>query len=408
MININNKRWEDITAEDLKELLSSNDDETFFIEYKSDEEPPAKLVKEVSAFANTYGGYVFLGINDDKTIGGCEKWTEQRIHTTIHDSLTPSPNFDVRKIAINNKVVLAIKVEEGPIPPYITGKGAIFERLSSGSFPVKDSAKLNQLYNKRIDQKNRVKETIEYDDLSLSSGVPNNLCGYIDLGFFLTCSERTYLSKNLRLLDYETIAKRNSSNKFSISIVGNSVMVTIGQMEQDGEIVDNYLYQAGLHNYMIIHDDCSVNCRMLLFAKEDTNYVNIINPFLLSGLYIDFYKSICGSDLNQIFIHAQKYESLRVLKQFVPVYDTASNFRSTQTNPFSGMLANHRSKYGENLIVQGIRIPASGYQLIDKRWFNTIGIDYNQENLVDELFHSSFVHLGYIDNLKPEDYEKNE
>ena len=24
--------------------------------------------------------YIFLGVNNDKSIGGCEKWTEQTIH----------------------------------------------------------------------------------------------------------------------------------------------------------------------------------------------------------------------------------------------------------------------------------------------------------------------------------------
>jgi hypothetical protein len=66
----------------LNKLLTSTEDENFFFEFKADDETPAKLVKEVSAFSNTYGGYILFGINDDKTIGGCQKWTEQRIHTT--------------------------------------------------------------------------------------------------------------------------------------------------------------------------------------------------------------------------------------------------------------------------------------------------------------------------------------
>ena len=118
MININNKRWDKITARDIQKVLSGTDDESFFFEFKSDDEEPNKLVKEISALANTYGGYIFLGVNNDKSIGGCEKWTEQRIHTTIHDSLTPTPNFDVRRFKIEGKTVFVIKVEEGTLPPY--------------------------------------------------------------------------------------------------------------------------------------------------------------------------------------------------------------------------------------------------------------------------------------------------
>ena len=83
MININNKPWEKLRLSDIEKFLCSSTDENFFYEFKSDNEEPSKLIKEISAFANTYGGYIFLGINDDKKIGGCTKWTEQRIHTTI-------------------------------------------------------------------------------------------------------------------------------------------------------------------------------------------------------------------------------------------------------------------------------------------------------------------------------------
>ena len=50
MININNKQWEKLRFSDIEKLLAGTDDETFFFEFKSDKESPAKLVKEVSAF----------------------------------------------------------------------------------------------------------------------------------------------------------------------------------------------------------------------------------------------------------------------------------------------------------------------------------------------------------------------
>ena len=71
------------------------------------------MQKEISAFANTYGGYVFLGVDDDKNVLGCVEWTEQRIHVTIHDNLTPTPNFDVKRFVLKGKKIFVIKVEEG-------------------------------------------------------------------------------------------------------------------------------------------------------------------------------------------------------------------------------------------------------------------------------------------------------
>ncbi|MGN0655508.1 MAG: helix-turn-helix domain-containing protein, partial [Ruminiclostridium sp.] len=116
MFSINNKSWDKLRFSDITKMLASDDDENFFIEFKSDKESNSKLAKEVSAFANTYGGYIFLGINDDKTIGGCVQWNEQRIHNTIYNGVSPIPSFAVKKFRNNGLVVLVIKIEEGRTP----------------------------------------------------------------------------------------------------------------------------------------------------------------------------------------------------------------------------------------------------------------------------------------------------
>lgn len=54
MFNINNKSWDKLRFSDIAKMLASDDDENFFIEFKSDKESNSKLAKEVSAFANTY------------------------------------------------------------------------------------------------------------------------------------------------------------------------------------------------------------------------------------------------------------------------------------------------------------------------------------------------------------------
>lgn len=406
MININNKRWDKVNRRDIQKVLAGSDDETFFYEFKSDDEDPNKLVKEISALANTYGGYIFLGINDDKSIGGCNKWTEQRIHTTIHDSLTPTPNFDVRKFKIEGKTVLVVKVEEGNMPPYITGKGAIYERVSSGSFPIKDSARLTQLYNKRSDQEAQVKAKIEFGEIDTSIAPPKNLCAYIDIGFSVTCSEYTYLQKHFHTIDLSSISKEIvGTNSFSISRVGDAYMFTVGQIAQSDGTDTDQLFSAGLHDYLVVYDDCSASCRILLFSDGNGNSVDISVVPIVTGVFKNIYKLLCGEDFYKVFVHAQKYESLRVIKQFVPVYDVERHFKGVFDNPFQKVLSNHREKYGENLIVQSNRVPFFGYDLIDKQWFNKYKIKYNQAGLIDELFGSTYIHLGYID---PVEASKNE
>ena len=149
MIRINGKEWTELTGKDIEDFLSSPEtEESFFFEFKDDRVSPEKLAKEISAFSNTYGGYVFLGVTDDKTIEGCTAWNEQRIQTTIHDAITPTPAFDIKKLICGENTIYLIRIDEGSEPPYITSKGQIVERLSSGSCVVNNSAQLAQMFSK--------------------------------------------------------------------------------------------------------------------------------------------------------------------------------------------------------------------------------------------------------------------
>lgn len=407
MININNKRWDKLRSTDIEKLLMGDVDENFFFEFKADDETPAKLIKEISALSNTYGGYILLGVNDDKTIGGCQKWTEQRIHTAIHDSMTPIPNFDVKKFKIHHKTVLVIKIEEGSIPPYITNKGEIYERVSSGSFPIKDSSKLTQLYSKRIDQIEKIKSKIELEDIDFSGfgNRPNNLCAYLDLGFSTTCSELTELQKDFYTMNLNPVATylRSLQGDFSIARLGQSFLFTIGRVAVTDDNGNEMLMSAGINNFIEIMCDGSVRCRIILASDPGQSRVNINHIMYTQGVFREVYTMLLGQSFAKTFVHAHKYEKLRVLKQFVPYYNFPKNDATIVKYGFNNFLSSHQSKYGNNLIVEGNRFPKNDYILIDKRYFSDYKVKYNIENLVFELFRSAYYNLGFIDPLRESD-----
>lgn len=404
MISINNKRWDKLRSTDIEKFLMSDVDEDFFFEFKADDETPAKLMKEISALSNTYGGYILLGVNNDKTVGGCQKWTEQRIHTTIHDSITPIPNFDVKRFKIHGKIVFVIKIEEGTIPPYITNKGEIYERVSSGSFPIKESSKLTQLYNKRIDQLEKIKCKIELSDIDLSGfgNRPNNLCAYLDLGFSVTCSELTELQKNFYNIDLKPIATylRSQQDDFSIARLGQSYLFTIGRIAVRDSNGDEMLMSAGINNYIEIMCDGSVRCRIILASNPGQSRVDISHIMYMYSIFREVYTMLLGKKLAKIFVHAHKYERLKVLKQFIPYYDFQENDIAAIKYGFNNFLTSHQSKYGNNLIVEGNRFPKNDYILVDKKYFANYTIKYDMENLVHELFWSAHSNLGFIDPIK--------
>lgn len=409
MININNKSWHKLRSIDIEKFLINDiEDKNFFFEFKADDETPAKLIKEISALANTYGGYILLGVNNDKTIGGCQKWTEQRIHTTIHDSLTPIPNFDVKRFKINNKIVLVIKIEEGTMPPYITNKGMIYERVSSGSFPINDSSKLTQLYNKRTDQLEIIKRKIELSDIDLSGygNRPNNLCAYLDLGFSVTCSEITELQKNFYDIDFNLIAEylKSQQGDFSITRLGQSYLFTLGRVSVTDNTGNEMLMSAGINNFIEIMYDGSVRCRIILISDSDQSRVNISHIIYMLSVFREIYTMLLGKKFAKKFVYAHKYEKLKVLKQFIPYYNFPENDEAATKYGFNNFLLAHQSKYGNNLIVEGDRLPKNDFIVVDKKYFSNYKIRYNMKKLVFELFRSAHWNLGFIDPLKELDF----
>lgn len=403
MVNINSKPWEELQFKDVQDYLSDPDsNENCFFEYKIDKVEPAKLVKEISAFANTYGGYIFLGVDDNKNIVGCTAWNEQRIHITIHNGITPTPQFDVKCFSADDKIIYVIKIEEGAMPPYITNKGDICERVSSGSCVVTESGKLNQMYHKRADQLLHIKSQIELPEVEAAK-LPNNVFGYWDFGFSVVTSEQTNLQKNFYTIDLEPIANylREINPEFSITRVGYSYVFGMGSATvrtQNGKVVPT---AAGVHDFMEIMLDGSVRGRLLLIATPETADVDITSLFYYSSSFLrKVYSLIFGDGYSEIFVYAQKYEKLTVLKQFVPFYKLGTEDSECDKNRYREYLKNHKRKYGNNLIMTSDRIPKSDYEIIDRKYFDELNMAYNTENLYRELFYSAFMNLGYIDQLE--------
>lgn len=397
MININGKQWDKIKKEDVEALLENDDDETFFFEYKNDDIDTKKFIKEVSAFANTYGGYIIIGVEDNKKISGCIKWNEQKIHITLHDCITPIPNFDVKKLKMNeDKIIYIIKIEEGSNPPYITNMGKIYERVSSGSFPIKESSKLIQLYYKREDQNRKIKNKIEIDEISNGSNLPANLCGYLDIGFSIISNDSKKLQKKLFNISLEKISEKiKEKNKYyNVTRVGYSIVIILGKSEstQNGKKV---LSLAGINNFMEIMGDGSVRCRIILSADKN-NKVDISN-FLTVLYFKKIYEEIVGEEFYTDFISAYKYEKLTVMKQFEP-YFNSENYQE-EREKFENYMKSHNKKYGENLIIVGNRIPKNDYMHIDKKLFENCNVEFNKDNLLSELFHTEHFMLGFVDEI---------
>ena len=403
MININNKPWNKLRLKDIEKFLANiEDDETFFLEFKEENIRNVQLTKEISAFANSFGGYIFLGVDNSKNIVGCtNKWTELKINTIVCNGISPMPQFDIKKFNLSNsKKLYIIKVEEGENPPYVTNDGYIYHRVSSSSDRVKDANTLNNLYLKSQNNIKRVENKIYIPELS--GNIPENLCGYIDFGFSLITKNIEKTKEKVRNADIEKISEKlkEYNQRYSISRVGFSLSITVGEPTMRiGE--KPILTTGGIANFMEILSDGSFRCRILICSKPESSIGDITPITYIHSLFAEIYEIVFGKNIVSNFIEAKKYEKLTVLKLFQPKMMIIGETKYIEK--FDKLFKDHLIKYGNNIIFNNNRIPLNGFINIDKALFDLNDVKFNDKNLYSELFYSSYFLLGYIDDFSIEE-----
>ncbi|MBQ0064566.1 MAG: putative DNA binding domain-containing protein [Firmicutes bacterium] len=119
--------------------------ESEFVELKS--MVVGDICKEIIAFANTKGGILYIGVNDDGTVIGVEDADQiiLQLNNKIRDSIKPDVTMFVgyEIQTEDNKQIVAVTVQKGTDRPYyLAGKGlkpsGVFVRNGTSSDPVTD------------------------------------------------------------------------------------------------------------------------------------------------------------------------------------------------------------------------------------------------------------------------------
>lgn len=400
MININGKEWEKLTADDIEQFLRDPDlDETFFFEFKENDVNSNGLAKEISALSNTYGGYIFIGVSDDKQIEGTSDWNEQRLHSVIHDCVSPVPIFDIKRFTIHAKNLLVIRIEEGTEPPYVTNRGLIYERVSSGSFPIKDSNKLTQLFY----QKERNEQKI-LDAISIPDPVPNinNIYGYIDVGFALSVKSKELLIDKMFSHSIEELCNEVLGDTYfkgcSLNFVGNTILYTMNGLSYANN--PDMALPAHLNNFLEIMPDGSAKMRYLLHNNNPDDHM--VNTWLQFGMMIQYeklYMGIFGEGLKEQFISAKQYSQLTVLKQFSPIFHVDDNLLGDphwkeENKKYMAAIEKHRKIAGDDVVITNERYPRFGLKTIDRKWIEKNWDPYSLESLVSALFSCPYLPMG--------------
>ena len=121
--------------------------ETQSIEFKR--ELNESIKKELIAFANTYGGEIYIGIDDDGAIVGLDNAKQhlEAVSNIIRDSIKPDLTLltAVKIVKIEGKEVIKIEVLKGTKRPYhLAGKGlkpsGVFIRHGITSAPATEDS----------------------------------------------------------------------------------------------------------------------------------------------------------------------------------------------------------------------------------------------------------------------------
>ena len=129
------------------EVLSMEFMESDTIELKSELIPD--ICREVIAFANSHGGTIYIGVQDDGSVIGIDNADETllRLNNMVRDSIKPDVTMFVHYAVqqIEGKAVLSVAVQKGADRPYyLASKGlkpsGVYVRNGSSTDPATDTA----------------------------------------------------------------------------------------------------------------------------------------------------------------------------------------------------------------------------------------------------------------------------
>ncbi|NLH38621.1 MAG: transcriptional regulator [Elusimicrobia bacterium] len=187
---------------EIKELI--NKGESHHLEFKREDENNRDFAKTIIAFANTDGGKILIGVNDDGNICGVSNsdMVMRRIDDIAYQRCNPPITVLQEVCRIDNKEIIIVSIPKGTQRPYMT----------DGRFYIRASNRIREATREeilRIFQKN---ESIFYDELPVAKSslddmeykdIYNFFNNYINIR--VNENDINYFLKNFNIINQENI-----------------------------------------------------------------------------------------------------------------------------------------------------------------------------------------------------------
>ena len=162
--------------------------ESWHVEYKRTIDDAKTLAKAFGAFANTYGGWMIIGVEEND---GAKNTAQEfpglndeelslllrRLGSSINAHLRPVPHYEHRVLkgpceAIglrNNQAIVVVHVPMSVHTPHLQTDGRVYQRVGDTSQPIKERRLLDELWQRADSVRQATRLWID-DDPELSKG----------------------------------------------------------------------------------------------------------------------------------------------------------------------------------------------------------------------------------------------
>jgi predicted HTH transcriptional regulator len=125
-----------MSVRDLKNLVKTG--EGTFLEFKRTIPSPVKIAREIAALANTHGGTLLVGVDDDKSLVGVSSYHEQifLFDQAACELCEPALKYDLEILPYNYRDILIIRIKEAEKKPVTVkwgNKKVVFVRVKDKS-----------------------------------------------------------------------------------------------------------------------------------------------------------------------------------------------------------------------------------------------------------------------------------
>lgn len=143
--------------EDLKKLLQQPESET--LEFKVRIPDTRHIVSNLVAFANTNGGKLIIGIDENQRIVGIDNIEHaRRVINKAANTVSPPLKINIQTLEVKGKKVLVVEIPKGDKSPYFTGDRA-WQRVGASNVPLTSEILFSNVSQRSTNIKDLIAET---------------------------------------------------------------------------------------------------------------------------------------------------------------------------------------------------------------------------------------------------------